>query len=148
MEDLGAHVLFPELPDLVDIQQALESYSDFQDTNASYYRQLAQDEIEDRRKKYLDNEERIQQLVSEMKAKKSFYEQQIKELDTINGKLFIEERTGQAYLTGQLLYGFKDEKTNTVFYYQPEGTLAYQRPMNASERQKTIHAQARDNMQQ
>ena len=147
MEDLGAHQLFPELIDPVDIQQSLESFSDFQDTNASYYRQLAQDEIEDRRKKFLDNVERIKQLTAEMKAKESLYKQQIKQLDTMNGELFQEERTGQAYLTGQLLYGFKCEKTNTVNYYQPEGLLAYQRPMNASERQKTIHAQARDNMQ-
>jgi chromosome segregation ATPase len=118
--------------------QALRNHADKIEENASYERELSEEEIDAKRAEYVDNDNTVDILESELNAYKKAYKGKIEPIKTTNKGLRFEVRSKRKKEKGTL-YHLANQDTGFMETYNEVGEFIGRRRLRPDERQTRLY---------
>lgn len=105
--------------------------------HTTYYKQLTQEEMDQRREELADNSIQHFELSEELKKVKTSYKEKMEPLIRNNHQLMQEIKTGQAEVDGEIFF-VPDYDTRMMETYNSDGELIASRRLKPDEQQKRM----------
>lgn len=118
--------------------QALKNHADKIEENASYERDLSEEELSAKREMFVDNSINICKLEDELNAVKKAYKGKIEPVKTTNRGLQYEIKTKRTMEKGTLFH-LANHETSYMETYNEAGELIGKRRLRPDERQARLY---------
>jgi hypothetical protein len=118
--------------------QALRNHADKIEENASYERELSEEELVAKREQFVDNDGNVETLEDELKAIKKNYKGKIEPIKTLNRGLRYEIKTRRTKEKGTL-YHLANQDSGYMETYNEAGELIGKRRLRPDERQTRLY---------
>jgi hypothetical protein len=105
--------------------------------HTSYYKQLTQEEMDQRRETLADNSIKHFELSEELKEVKSDFKEKMEPLIRDNHRLMQEIKTGQAEVEGEIFF-VPDHDASMMETFNSDGELIASRRLKPEEKQQRI----------
>jgi hypothetical protein len=118
--------------------QALKNHADKIEENASYERDLTDDELDAKRELFVDNSIAVSKLEDELNAYKKAYKGKIEPIKIVNKGLQFEIKTKRAMEKGTL-YHLANQDSSYMETYNENGELIGKRRLRPDEKQTRLY---------
>lgn len=118
--------------------QALKNHADKIEENASYERELSEDELSGKRETFVDNSINVCKLEDELNAVKKAYKGKIEPIKTANRGLQYEIKTKRTTEKGAL-YHLANHESGYMETYNDSGEMIGKRRLRPEERQARLY---------
>lgn len=128
------------MPDATPIErlQALKNHADKIEENASYERDLTDEELDAKRETFVDNSISVSKLEDELNAYKKTYKGKIEPLKIVNKGLQFEIKMKRAMEKGTLFH-LANQESGYMETYNEKGELIGKRRLRPDERQTRLY---------
>ena len=127
--------LLDDVPDHIKLQTLIDSAESIETT--TYYKQLTQEELEQKREEYFDNQIKLSGYGEELADIKASFKDKMKPLQQQNSVLLTEVKTKQCEINGTL-YHLANHESGFMETYNEHAELISTRRLRPNEKQKNI----------
>jgi hypothetical protein len=128
------------MPDATPAERlnAFRVHADKIEENATYERELTPEEVDAKREVYVENDDTVSTLESELNAYKKAYKGKIEPIKILNKELRLEIKSKRTKAKGTLFH-MANQDSGFMETYNEDGELISQRRLRPDERQTRLY---------